>query len=467
MQCFQFDCGALKPVDIYAGLSEQSYFIWLDSADDGHKNAHYSYMVWDPIACIEHKDGTTTINHHNSQYILNGDVFEHLQNFMAGFAYNHGEDAVLPPFHGGLVGLCSYDLGRQIETLPTSSVDNQQIQDLACGFYTKIYAYDHKNNTARFVINCEDAKEADAQYKLFQSLISGTEEKQYQHINVDFKPHCARTDFEAHIQTTKDYILAGDIFQANITQTFSADLPEGFCLRSHYLNLRQRNPAPFAALMCWDNFTLASASPERFIQMNRGGCIETRPIKGTSPRYVSDAVRDQRSRESLEGSTKDRAENIMIVDLLRNDLSKVCEAQSVRVDGLCVLESFARVHHLVSTVRGQLSQDKDAIDVIEASFPGGSITGAPKIRAMEIIDELERERRGPYCGSLIWIGRDGAMDSNILIRTLIYKDNQVRFSVGGGITALSDPAAEYQESLDKARGLLDSFDDINEVRKAS
>ncbi len=467
MQCFQFDCGALKPADIYAGLSKQPYFIWLDSADEGHKNAHYSYMVWDPVARIEHKDGTTIISDPDSQDILSGDVFEHLQNFMAGFDAGYDGDESLPPFHGGLLGLCSYDLGRQIESLPTSSIDNQQIQDLACGFYTKIYAYDHKNDTGRFVINCLGGQEADAQYKLFQSLISGAGAKQHQHVSVDFKPHCTRADFEAHIQTTKDYIVAGDIFQANITQAFSADVPEGFCPHAHYLNLRQRNPAPFAALMCWDNFTLASASPERFIQMNREGGIETRPIKGTSPRYVSDAVRDQRSRESLESSTKDRAENIMIVDLLRNDLSKVCEAQSVRVDGLCVLESFARVHHLVSTVRGQLSQDKDAIDVMKASFPGGSITGAPKIRAMEIIDELEVERRGPYCGSLIWIGRDGAMDSNILIRTLIYKDNQVRFSVGGGITALSDPAAEYQESLDKARGLLDSFENINEVRKAS
>ncbi|MEC7028742.1 MAG: anthranilate synthase component I family protein, partial [Pseudomonadota bacterium] len=215
---------------------------------------------------------------------------------------------------------------------------------------------------------------------------------------------------------------------------------------------REANPAPFGAFMNFGSIKLASASPERFIN-HYGRIAETRPIKGTIKRYA-DPEHDQDQKDMLASSDKDRAENVMIVDLLRTDLSKVCEDHSVRVTRLNHLESFAHVHHLVSTVEGVIRADKSAVSLLEACFPGGSITGAPKVRAMEIIEELEDTRRGPYCGSMGYIGFDGTMDTNIIIRTLVYNGNTVSLNVGGGITAASDPASEYMETLHKALGFF-------------
>jgi para-aminobenzoate synthetase component 1 len=272
----------------------------------------------------------------------------------------------------------------------------------------------------------------------------------------EWQSNFTRPDYEATIQKTIDYIHAGDIFQANISQRFDAELPQDFDPFAHYLNLREMNAAPFATYFNLGGLILSSASPERFLTV-KDGIVETKPIKGTRPHIRDDEALDTLYRNSLENSEKDRAENIMIVDLLRNDLSKSCRPDNLKVTALCALESFASVHHLVSTIQGQLRAGYDALHLLEGCFPGGSITGAPKIRAMEIIDELEPTRRGPYCGSMGYIGFDGAMDSNILIRTLVYQGNAVSFQVGGGIVADSDPAEEYDETLTKAHGLLESF----------
>jgi para-aminobenzoate synthetase component 1 len=252
-----------------------------------------------------------------------------------------------------------------------------------------------------------------------------------------------------------NHIRAGDIFQANLSQRFSAALPTGFDSFAHYQSLRAKNPAPFAAYLDLGAIRIASASPERFLSV-RGGIAETRPIKGTVARDEN-PVRDNAARAALMMSEKDRAENVMIVDLLRNDLAKVCADDSVEVASLCEPESFAKVHHLVSTVTGRLRENFTSLDLLRACFPGGSITGAPKVRAMEIIAELERRRRGPYCGAIGYVGANGAMDMNIAIRTLVYEGRSVSFSVGGGITTASDPEAEYRETLAKAAAIFDSF----------
>jgi para-aminobenzoate synthetase component 1 len=259
--------------------------------------------------------------------------------------------------------------------------------------------------------------------------------------------------YEAAVSKIIEYIHAGDCFQVNLSQRLLAPLSDDPL--ELYGRLRQLNPAPFAAYFNLGDFQILCASPERFVRLANGE-VETRPIKGTRPRGTTSAE-DEALRRDLTSNPKDRAENVMIVDLLRNDLGKVCEYGSVQVPRVCEVESFQYVHHLVSTVRGRLRSDLGPLDLITAAFPGGSVTGAPKVRAMEIIAELEPTARGPYCGCLGWIGFDGSADMNILIRTFTAGRGWVQFPVGGGIVADSDPAREYEETLHKAAGLLQAL----------
>ena len=254
----------------------------------------------------------------------------------------------------------------------------------------------------------------------------------------------------------KTYILEGDIFQANIAQRFRAACPARFDPLAFYERLRAINAAPFAAFLDFGDIAVASSSPERFLKV-QGTRVETRPIKGTAPRS-SDPAEDAKALGTLLASEKDRAENVMIVDLLRNDLSRVCRPHSVEVPVLCGPESYASVHHLVSVVTGELAPGKDALDLLAAAFPGGSITGAPKVRAMQIIAELERVPRGVYCGAIGYFGFDGAMDTNIAIRTVVFRNREASVHAGGGITLLSDPAAEYDETLAKVRRIFAAFE---------
>jgi para-aminobenzoate synthetase component 1 len=251
-----------------------------------------------------------------------------------------------------------------------------------------------------------------------------------------------------------EYILAGDVFQVNLSQRFTAPMDgDAFAV---YRRLRHDNAAPFAAFMTTPACTLASASPERFLEVAPDGSVETRPIKGTRPRGLH-PLHDMHLEFELAASEKDRAENLMIVDLLRNDLSRVCRPGSVRVPSLFRRESYATVHHLVSVVSGRLEEGRGRVDLLRSAFPGGSVTGAPKIRAMEIIAEIEPVCRGPYCGSVGYLGFDGSMDTSITIRTLVVVDGEVHFHAGGAVVADSRPRREYLETLDKAAGLIDAL----------
>jgi para-aminobenzoate synthetase component 1 len=258
------------------------------------------------------------------------------------------------------------------------------------------------------------------------------------------------------VTRVREYILAGDIFQTNLSQRFEVPLRERPW--DLYVRMRKRNAAPFAAFLELPDGAVLSASPERFLRVDVDGLVETRPIKGTRPRGIG-PEHDGALGQALTESAKDRAENLMIVDLMRNDLSRVCEPGTVRVPELFALERYATVHHLVSTVVGRLSPGTDALDLLRAAFPGGSITGAPKVRAMEIIAELEPSQRSAYCGSIGYWSVTGALDTNIAIRTVIAPGDRDRvyFSAGGGIIADSDPEQEYRETLDKARGMIDAL----------
>lgn len=256
------------------------------------------------------------------------------------------------------------------------------------------------------------------------------------------------------VQTILDFIHAGDIYQANYAHALIADLPGDVNPFQVYLSIRESNPAPFSAYGAFGERSIACTSPERLITFNDQGLVEARPIKGTIARS-DEPEEDQRLRDKLLNSRKDRAENTMIVDLLRNDLSQVCKPHSVKTPELCALETYAGLHQLTSAVQGQLKDGHDAFDLFSAVFPGGSITGAPKQRAMEIIDQLERNPRHAFCGSFGYFGFDGAADFNIMIRTIQFHGDRARLDVGGGVTALSDPEEEYSETLLKARKILD------------
>ena len=270
----------------------------------------------------------------------------------------------------------------------------------------------------------------------------------------DLRSSFTRSGYLDAVRRVRDYIFAGDIFQANLSQRFEAPLHESPW--AFYSRLRTRNPAPFAAFLETPDASVISASPERFLHVDRKGFVETRPIKGTRPRGVG-PEHDAALGQALAESAKDRAENLMIVDLMRNDLSRVCAPRTVRVSELFSLERYATVHHLVSTVVGQLEPGYDALHLLRAAFPGGSITGAPKLRAMEIIAELEPSQRSVYCGSIGYWSVTGDLDTSIAIRTAVARNGRVYFSAGGGIVADSDPEQEYRETIDKARALIDAL----------
>jgi para-aminobenzoate synthetase component 1 len=383
----------------------------------------------------------------------------------------------LPPFQGGLAGLFGYGLCRWFEKVPRSRWDEFDRSDLKLGGYDWVISFDHQQNRAWIVsTGFPMQKPTDRVWRagrqlrfvlshlrqhlrppepVFENLLP-VSDLYPQHPLPGFPgvtSNFDRAGYEAAVSRTVEYIHAGDCFQVNLSQRLLAPL------REHpldlYGRLRANNPAPFGAYFDAGEFQILSASPERFLKVENGEVV-TRPIKGTRPRGQTPAE-DAALLDDLVSSPKDRAENVMIVDLLRNDLGRVCEYGSVRVPRVCEVETFRYVHHLVSEVRGKLRPECGPLELLRAAFPGGSVTGAPKVRAMEIIAELEPTARGPYCGSLGFIGFDGTMDTNILIRTFTAGRGWVQFPVGGGIVADSDPQREYDETLHKAAGLLSAL----------
>jgi para-aminobenzoate synthetase component 1 len=374
--------------------------------------------------------------------------------------------------------LFGYGLGRAFDRQPRPRLDDFAVPDLAVATYDWVVGFDHEQRRAWLVstgVIAEDGlpnerplraerRMAKALGALRASRGAPAAPRAPSRVPAsDLAPrhplpgfpgvtsNFSRDGYIAAVARAVEYVHAGDCFQVNLSQRLLAPLGEHPL--DLYGRLRRLNPAPFAAYFDLGDFQIVSASPERFLRVHEGGVVETRPIKGTRPRGKT-PDEDAAHLRDLTTNPKDRAENVMIVDLLRNDLGRVCEFGSVRVPRVCEVETFRYVHHLVSEVRGTLKPGLGPLDLLAASFPGGSVTGAPKVRAMEIIAELEPTARGPYCGSLGWIGFDGQMDTNILIRTFTAGRGWVQFPVGGGIVADSDPAREYEETLHKAAGLL-------------
>ena len=360
------------------------------------------------------------------------------------------------PFAGGAVGYFGYDLGRRLERIPSIAAADIAMPDLAIGLYDWAVVVDHAARRTWLVGNGRDARTFAHWPELVARLSAEPREPQPKAFRVLAPPRANldRAEYAAAFHAVKEHIRRGDCYQVNLTQRFETEA-EGDAWHA-YLQLRAINPAPFAAYLDLPDGKVVCSSPERFLQL-RDGHVETKPIKGTRPRS-QDPVRDRALADELRASAKDRAENVMIVDLLRNDLGKCCVPGSVRASKLFDIESYASVHQLVSTVEGRLAPDKHALDLVAACFPGGSITGAPKVAAMKIIEELEPQRRSVYCGSIGYIGFDGNMDLNIAIRTLVQQGDRVYTWAGGGVVADSNVDAEYQESLDKAAAMLAVMD---------
>ena len=424
--------------------------VLLDGAAAGDPaRGRHSYIAADPERWLEVRGTSITLD---GAPVAAGTPFQALERLLGD---RRRALPGLPPFQGGAVGFLGYELGRWLERLPPAQDRGLPLPDLAVGLYRTVAAFDHQAGRA-WVIG-EDRDEVEALGDALEgagapppgpaSLIAG-----------GWRAELSPAAYHSAVARIIDYIRAGDIYQANMTQRFLARLAPGLKPFDLYRALRPRTAGPFSAFLdLGGGRAVASGSPERFLRLEADGRIESRPIKGTRPRGATPTA-DAALAAELLASEKDRAENLMIVDLLRNDLSRVALVGSVRVPTLWGLESYRAVHHLVSVVEGSLAEGLGPVDLLRAAFPGGSITGAPKIRAMEIIRELEPARRGPYCGSVAWIGFDGAMDSSIVIRTLCVADGIVQAQAGGGVVADSDPEAEYQESLLKARAMLTALD---------
>jgi para-aminobenzoate synthetase component I len=437
------------PPDAAHALRDLPFVTFLDSSMADRKLGRYSFIAADPFERI-------------TADIAGEGWVARLKSRLA--AYQTVSLPGLPPFQGGAAGLFSYELGRSLERLPAPPLNTLAFPDLSLGLYDVVVALDLIERRG-FILSTgfpqtdTPAREHRAieRGRFFETLLQRTPAPSAAAtISLDgWTSNFTRASYERMVHEVIERILSGDIFQANVAQRFEAPVPRGFDHFGFYRRLRMLNPAPFSAYLAHAGFTLASASPERFLKVE-GDRVETRPIKGTRRRFA-DAILDAFQARALTESRKDRAENVMIVDLLRNDLSKVCVPGSVQVPQLCGLETFASVHHLVSSVVGRLREGQGTIDVLAAAFPGGSVTGAPKVRAMEIITEMEGHARGPYCGAIGYIGFDGTMDTNIIIRTASFRGGSCVVQAGGGIVTASDPASEYDETLDKARTIFEAF----------
>ncbi|MCU7904804.1 MAG: aminodeoxychorismate synthase component I [Candidatus Thiodiazotropha sp. (ex Epidulcina cf. delphinae)] len=434
--------------DLFETIRHLQWPVFLDSGRPMVSQGRYDILSASPYLTLVTRGEETEICDRNSRQLSLEDPLALLRRHLSPpLSPNHPE----MPFIGGAIGYFSYDLARRWLRLPALAQQGETLPQMVIALYDWALVVDHEARASWLVSLGRDRWTAQVRSELVQGFSHPVSRSVGSfRLSSSIQSNLSRAAYADRFARIQHYIREGDCYQVNFAQRFSGVI-EGDSW-SLYRHLRRVNPAPFSAFMDYPFATILSTSPERFLRLHRGR-VQTRPIKGTRPRS-GDPHRDGYLRSSLATSEKDRAENLMIVDLLRNDLGQVCKTGSVKVPVLFDIESFAQVHHMVSTVSGELDHGRDALDLVRACFPGGSITGAPKLRAMEIIDELEEARRGLYCGSIAYIGMDGSMDSNIAIRSLVMRNRSVDFWAGGGIVADSCEEAEYQESLDKASAIF-------------
>lgn len=435
---------SFDPVAAAMALRGEDGFLWLDSAAPEHPGARYSYIcVW-PLERLKLDAAAEAAGR--------------LRAWTGGRRVARIEGGA--PFQGGAAGYLSYDFAPAFIDRFQSRHSASLAPALEFGLYDTVIAFDHGAGMAHIYSaglragdTAPDEQLAKEKIRRLKERLVATARLPAAPQALNWRPRSAPGSYQASVARAQEYIRAGDIFQANISGLWAAGSLSPEAAFAQYLQGRARSPAPFSAFGVFEGRIIASFSPERLISADEQGWVKAEPIKGTIRRSEY-AAEDAAARAALLASEKDRAENVMIVDLLRNDISRVCISASVSVSSLCRLETFANLHHLVSTVEGKLAPEQTAADLLAAVFPGGSITGAPKLRAMEIIDTLEPEVRGVFCGSMGWIGHDGAMDFSILIRTLEILPHETRLWAGAGVTLLSDPEAEHDEICLKAERIM-------------
>lgn len=466
-----------EPAKLFQQFANKPWSVLLDTTLISDTN-QFSFIGIDPFLKMTSKNQSIWIN----DKIYKGNPFRYLKKLLNQFSLNI--ELQLCPFQGGAIGYFGYDLRQHLEKFNEDLIDEMQFPDMCVGFYDLIVGFDLKLKKAWIFSSGYPEKTPSRrkkraierkffllnQIKLPTAVIprSAFCDEESPRIERDSSLSLGMTTgamsiqsnfnsntYQAIVKKSINAILKGDIFEVNLSQRFTTKLKPSDHPFELYKRLITINPTSFSSYLNFDPTFIVSASPEQFLKL-QNKIVTTKPIKGTCQRH-EDSKLDNMLSENLLSSDKDRAENTMIVDLMRNDLSRVCENHSILVPKLCELESFSAVHHLVSTVTGKLHNNKDAIDLLMATFPGGSVTGAPKIRAMEIISEIEKVARGPYCGSIGYIGFNGDMDMAITIRTFAIKDTQVVFQTGGAIVLDSDPLSEYEETLDKAKPLFQAL----------
>jgi len=428
--------------------------VWLDSGKPGSTQGRFDIISACPDALIETRGSLSTISDSSGTTTSDKDPFELAEQLLKPLL--PFDNAVSNyPFVGGLIGYFGYDLGRRLIDIENRAEATTTLPDMRIGRYLWALIIDHSARQCQMLFhkNCPQSLRDEISLRLKDNPLPSTDKSTFT-LASKFKATLSQDQYQQSIRRIKDYIAAGDCYQTNFAQHFSA--PFNGDLWTAYKGLRENLPSPYSAFWQWPDQALLSLSPERFIQ-SVDNAVETKPIKGTAKRGAN-AAEDQQLSQQLVNSSKDRAENLMIVDLLRNDLSKNCESGSISVPVLFELESFANVHHLVSTVIGKLDNSATPLNLLRDCFPGGSITGAPKKRAMEIIEELEPVRRSAYCGSIGYISANNRMDTNIAIRTVIADGDKLHCWGGGGIVADSEEDREYQESIDKISALLSALE---------
>lgn len=442
---------------LFEKIAHEDWAIFLDSGKPLGQYGRYDIIVARPFITLTIRNGRAYVaQDETTTSFVEDHPFDLLKRAMAPYNCQADIDAT-SPFSGGAVGYFGYDLARYLEVLADTAQDTADMPEMSVGVYDWAVVVDHREQSTYLVSQGHDPRTKDAWQDLcrlfdvanYKPLSQCTGRSKFK-VDGAVRSNMDLAVYAAAFAKIKHYIIEGDCYQVNLAQRFSVKAQGDAWVA--YKKLREISPAPFMAYMSLPAYKVLSGSPERFLQVTNQH-IETRPIKGTRPR-ADDVIQDAANAQELVESIKDQAENLMIVDLLRNDISKSCEVGSVKASNLFSLQSFANVHHLVSTVTGTLSADKTPIDLLQGCFPGGSITGAPKLRAMQIIEELEPHRRGLYCGSIGYIGFDGNMDTNIAIRSMVYVNDEVSFYAGGGIVADSEMDKEYKETWDKASSML-------------
>lgn len=435
----------LDAFDIYSLFKDDKTAAILDSAMGYEDLGRYSFVGLNPFTTFKYEEKVCTINGKK----VNGEPFEELKKLLSTYKV---ENNTKLPYIAGAIGYFSYDLGRTIEEIPIMALEEVKIPDCYFYFYDNAVVMDNLEKKT-YITGLGILKPSENSVEEIRGKVLKGNKVKYDELNrsnTEFTSNFGKDEYIDTVEKVRQYIRTGDIYITNLTQRFCCDTTKD--PYEVYKNLRHINPAPFAAFMNIEDFSIISSSPERFLEI-RNNFVQTRPIKGTRPRG-RDAEEDLKNKLELVNSEKDKSELLMIVDLERNDLSKVCKPFSVKVTELFKLEEYSTVFHLVSTVVGELKDEYTSVDCVKACFPGGSITGAPKVRAMEVIGELEPTRRNIYTGCIGYFGFDGNADFNIVIRTILMKDKKAYLGVGGGITWESIKEAEYEETLDKAKALM-------------